>query len=87
MTCHLVEMPGGGFGFVCTRVPGRRCSCGRKATQLCDWKVSGKKSGTCDRPVCTACSTKPTPDKDLCPEHATAWAAWKAAKQQQAPTP
>lgn len=66
-------------GFVCTgRTRARRCLfCGHKpADLLCDWKVPGKKSGTCDRPMCLQCSTKPAEGKDLCPTHATAWKAW-----------
>jgi hypothetical protein len=36
-----------------------------------------RKSGTCDRPICEICTTSPAPEKDLCPEHARAWEAWK----------
>jgi hypothetical protein len=60
----------------------RKCvSCGRfKATQLCDWKLSGKKAGkTCDRPLCPQCSVVPAPNKDLCPAHAKMWEEWKLA--------
>lgn len=71
-SCTLVAIPGGGVAIVCGSV--RRCKCGRKATQLCDWKVPAKMSGTCDRPICNRCATKPAKDKDLCPEHAAQWA-------------
>lgn len=63
-------------GFLCTsRAPRRRCACGAWATQECDWKVPSRKSGTCDKPICKACSHVPAPDKDLCPMHASEWKA------------
>ena len=76
MTCHHVPLPGGAAIF-CT--PTRRCKCGRRATLLCDWKVPTKRSGTCDRPICDHCTTKPAPDKDICRDHAPALAEWMAA--------
>lgn len=78
MTCTVVRLPTGQTAIVCSSTRGRRCACGRRAPLLCDWKVEGKKSGTCDRPICERCTTSPSPDKDLCPEHATAWVAWKS---------
>ena len=78
MTCEHVTLPGGGAAIVCSST--RRCKCGRKAALLCDWKVPTKKSGTCDRPICTSCTTSPAPDKDLCPNHAIEFAAWKASR-------
>jgi len=42
---------------------------------LCDWKVPGRRSGTCDVPICSRCTASPAPDKDLCPDHAAAWKA------------
>lgn len=65
-------------GFMCTTGRRKRCACGRPATKECDWKVPGKKSGTCDRPICAGCTHVPAPDKDLCPLHA---AEWKARSQ------
>lgn len=65
-------------GVVCTRgVRAKRCvNCGKAADRLCDWKLTGPKAGkTCDRPVCRSCTTRPAPDKDLCPAHARAWAS------------
>lgn len=79
MVCGYVSIPGGGTAIVCGIRTRRRCACGRPAPLLCDWKVPAKKSGTCDRPICQRCATSPAPDKDLCPEHATAFVAWKAA--------
>lgn len=78
MPCHHVNI-GGTRAIVCTS-RGRRpkpCSCGsgKPADLLCDWKVPNKRSGTCDRPLCAACSHVPAPNKDLCPEHAKQWKA------------
>lgn len=79
MSCEVVILPGGGRAIVCG--PGRpRCACGRPARLLCDWKVPGRRSGPCDRPICERCTTSPAPEKDLCPEHAAAWADWKARR-------
>jgi hypothetical protein len=71
-------MPGGGSAIVCTQT--RRCKCGRRAPLLCDWKVPGKRSGTCDAPICARCTTSPQPGKDLCANHAEAFKAWSAAR-------
>lgn len=59
--------------IVCSR--GRRpprCSvCGtRPGTQLCDGPGPG--GGTCDAPVCLACTVHAEPDRDFCPAHAPA---------------
>lgn len=81
MTCEHVSLPGGGTAIVCG--PRRRrskCACGRPADQLCDWKVPGKKSGTCDAPVCSRCTTSPAPGKDLCKIHAAELQVWKAKR-------
>ena len=59
MTCHPFTVPGIGSGFVCTSEKRKRCACGRRADLLCDWKVAGKKSGTCDAPICSRCTTSP----------------------------
>lgn len=82
MVCQHVSLPGGGHAIVCgPRAKRKLCACGRRADLLCDWKVPGKGSGTCDRPVCSSCTTSPGPDKDLCPEHAQAFAAWSATRE------
>jgi len=73
-----MKLPGGGTAIVCSRGPVQRCKCGALATRLCDWKVPGKKSGTCDAPLCANCAISPAPDKDLCADHAREWEAWKA---------
>lgn len=78
MTCEFVQLPDGTRAIVCgPRQRAKRCACGRKADLLCVWKVSSRKSGTCDKPICSLCATSPAPEKDLCPEHAQAFAAWK----------
>ena len=86
MTCEHVPVPGGGFAIVCGRFPRRqRCNCGAPATLFCDWilregeQPRSKKSKTCDAPLCANCTLSPAPEKDLCPEHARAFEAWKAA--------
>lgn len=80
--CTVVKMPGGGTAIVCGgRRRHKHCKCGRKATLLCDWKVKGKRSGTCDAPLCVRCTHSPAPEKDLCPQHA---AEWKARQAQRA---
>jgi hypothetical protein len=81
MTCERVTMPGGGVAIVCGPRSRQRCQCGNRATLLCDWKRPDKKSGTCDAGLCPACTTKPAPDKDLCPVHARADEEWKATKK------
>lgn len=79
MVCTPVRLPGGGSAIICgPRRRQRRCACGAVAPLLCDWKVPGKKSGTCDAPICEACTHVPAPDKDLCPMHAEAWRAWNS---------
>jgi hypothetical protein len=81
MTCEHVSFPGGS-AIVCSGRRARtRCRCGNKATLLCDWKVTTRRpSGTCDKPICARCATSPAPDKDLCPDHAKAFAEWMARR-------
>ncbi len=78
MVCQTVSMPSGGTAIVCSSRRSQRCACGRRAPLLCDWKVPTRKSGTCDKPICSRCSTSPAPGKDLCPAHAKAYTQWKA---------
>lgn len=80
MTCQGVRLPGGGAAIVCDGRRRQRCECGHPATLLCDWKVPGKRSGTCDKPICERCTTRPAPDKDLCRAHAAAFEDWKATR-------
>jgi hypothetical protein len=82
MVCRIVPLPGGGAAIVCgPRGRQRRCACGQPATLLCDWKIKGKKSGRCDRPVCQQHATKVGPDKDLCPEHEREYEKWKSTRK------
>ena len=71
MTCTVVNL-NGTTAMVCGPRRFRKCACGsgRPANLLCDWKVPG---GTCSAKICSACSARPAPGKDLCPEHAGAW--------------
>ena len=88
MTCEHVPIPGGGFAIVCGRASKReRCKCGAPATLLCDWiwqegeRPRARRSKTCDAPLCSACTMSPAREKDLCPEHAHAFQAWKSARR------
>jgi len=69
-----------GNAIVCGTRRRQRCKCGRPAGLLCDWKVDGKRSGTCDAPICDGCTTSPAPNKDLCPTHAAELEARSAAR-------
>lgn len=81
MVCTPTIFPNGARGFICgARPPARRCSCGARARLECDWKVPSRKSGTCDAPICEACTTSPAPGKDLCKAHAAEFEARKAAR-------
>lgn len=75
MPCETVTLPGGGRAIVCGSRRTPRCACGRPSTQLCDWKVPSRRSGTCDKPLCKQCTHVPAPNKDLCPAHAAEWLA------------
>lgn len=83
--CERVLLPGGGFAIVCGGHARERCACGRRATRLCDSKVPGKKSGTCDAPVCARCGTSPAPGKDLCARHGAAFNVWQTERQPRLP--
>lgn len=76
MTCHHLELPDGSRAIVC--MPrGKRCGCGRPANLACDWKVPTRRSGTCDKPICTRCTTSPAPGKDICQAHAPDLRQWE----------
>ncbi len=77
MTCTPTRLENGTFAIICTRGKARsRCGgCGQPADLLCDWKVKSRRSGTCDTPICAACTYRPADDKDLCPLHANEWRA------------
>ena len=73
MGCETVQLANGARAIVCSSGRAKRCACGKRAGLLCDWKVKTRRSGTCDTPVCSSCSHKPAPGKDLCPAHREAW--------------
>lgn len=82
MRCEPVRFPDGSSAIVCSSGRRQRCSCGRLAVLLCDWRVPERRSGTCDAPICRTCAISPARGKDLCPEHARAFEAWKAARRE-----
>lgn len=83
MGCVRMDLPGGGTAIVCG-VRSRSCSsCGRTADFLCDWKVEGNKSGTCDRAICSVHAKQVAPEKHLCPEHQRAHADWQRRRATQ----
>ena len=76
MSCDSIDLGDGNFAIIC----GRRhqyCACGRVAKLLCDWKVPGRKSGTCDQPICATHALQVATDRHLCPAHQRAFADWK----------
>lgn len=76
--CEHVDLGDGNFAIICGgRKRAQYCACGRASKFLCDWKVAGKKSGTCDKPICERCALNVAPDRDLCPEHQRAFESWK----------
>lgn len=84
MTCQHVRLPDGTPAIVCGSKPrAPRCSCGKPADLLCDWRVPTRASGTCDKPICRRCAASPARGKDICPAHTPALRAWQR-KQAQA---
>ncbi|WP_439569087.1 hypothetical protein [Sphingopyxis sp.] len=73
MGCETVQLDNGARAIVCSPGRTKRCACGKRADRLCDWKVKTRRSGTCDTPICRACSHEPAPGKDLCPAHREVW--------------
>lgn len=74
--CEHIKI-GGADVIVCGLPRPRYCACGRAADYLCDWKISARKSGTCDAPICAAHSKQVAPGKNLCPEHQRHYDDWK----------
>lgn len=75
--CEHVKTPDGGEFIICG---GRRRLCihsRQEAKFLCDWKVKGRRSGTCDRPVCATHAREVAPGKHLCGEHSQTWNDWQ----------
>jgi hypothetical protein len=69
MPCTPFTLPGGASGILCTRRPRIRCACGGTASLQCD-ALSTRRSGTCDRHLCSRCAPEVGPDRHLCPTHA-----------------
>ena len=80
MKCETVEVDGV-RAIVCSSGRRPRCKCGKPATLACDWKIPRKKSGTCDAPICAECTTKPSADKDICPDHRRAFLDWRDRRE------
>jgi len=78
--CDRVTLPGGQAAIVCRAGRRKRCACGLPATLECDWRVPSRRTGTCDAPICSSCTTSPAPEKDLYAEHAAAFDQWKAVR-------
>lgn len=73
MHCNHVSLGNGLAAIVCTRGkrPIRCAVCGSPGDRLCDFPVTVKgKRKTCDKPLCTKCSTKQGAGIDFCPAHA-----------------
>ena len=76
--CDELKLPGGLTVLVCLRgSKSKFCACGREARFVCDWKVRGSKSGTCDRLLCVQHAKQVAPLKQLCPEHQRCWEEWQ----------
>lgn len=81
MSCEYIRSADGQvIGFACGgSIRASYCACGHNAPFLCDWKVKGKRSGTCDLPICEKHALQVGPDKHLCPLHQKAYQEWKKA--------
>lgn len=59
------------IAIVCVRRAKSYCSCGRVSTKLCDFPLTGPKTGkTCDRNICSSCAVNINRNVDYCPTHA-----------------
>lgn len=80
--CERIDTPDGDSILICgLRAFKKFCKCGREATSLCDWKVSARKSGTCDEPICTHHAKQVAPGKHLCPAHQLEYDHWEARRR------
>jgi hypothetical protein len=76
--CEHFQLDNGTLAIICGgRVQRKFCQCGREAKFVCDWKVSSRTSGTCDRPLCVSHSKQVAPLKHLCQEHQRLYGEWK----------
>lgn len=79
MTCSHVSI-GGHSMIVCGKTRIHACSaCKEPAVAMCDWKTGAGR--TCDAPLCSQHTTKPSARKDLCPGHAERWQNHPANRQ------
>jgi hypothetical protein len=72
MPCTPVKLAGGQTAIICTgRRPRRKCSVckERLAQRECDYPDQQRKSGTCDKPLCTRCAVSGGDNIDFCPSH------------------
>lgn len=72
MPCIPFQTPDGARGILCTGRRGRRrCSACKNAwaSLECDYPAPNRKSGTCDKPLCTGCAVHVGQDLDHCPNH------------------
>jgi hypothetical protein len=60
-------------------------ACGHQTMALCDWKVAGKPSGTCDEPLCVNHATQVALGKFVGPCHLAEYEKWKKAKTLEQP--
>ena len=67
MPCSHLRV-GGSDVIACSRQPRRRrCHyCNAWATMECDFPAPGRRSGTCDRPICPAHATPVGKNRDYC---------------------
>lgn len=76
--CDEIKLVNGSTVLICGTGASQFCVvCGRLATALCDWKVSTRNTGTCDRPICQTHGKQVAAGKHLCPEHQVAYQGWK----------
>ena len=69
VACRTIKLPSGDYAIVCGLPKPKRCACGSEASKLCDFPVrrrTGRRSKTCDAPLCKRCADHVEPDKDFC---------------------
>jgi hypothetical protein len=69
MVCEFVRTPNGTMIVCGPRRPRPRCQCGSVASFQCDWPTPNRKSGTCDKHICTRCARVAGADTHYCPFH------------------
>lgn len=74
MPCYIINMKGGGRGFLCGNLDLPHCgdaNCMDVGEYLCDFPVSNGK--TCDMPLCHGHAFEAAPNIHYCPGHALMW--------------